>query len=112
MTTTKPTGPTAHTYRVEVREQETMTLPATLSRELGVATGDVVEVRVTGDQATIHRVAAEPFEIARRIMRERFKSQEDIDRFIEEERRAWDERDELLEADRRLLWERFRSSRE
>jgi antitoxin component of MazEF toxin-antitoxin module len=112
MAATNPTGPTARTYRVEVGEQETMTLPATLSDQLGIATGDVVEVRVTGDQATIHRVTEESMETARRVMRERFKSQEDIDRFIEEERRAWDERDELLEADRKLLWERFRSSRE
>jgi hypothetical protein len=56
------------------------------------------------------RTPEEPASSLRGLLSEYFKDREDVERFIEEERQGWEERDKLLEEDRKLLWERFSSS--
>jgi bifunctional DNA-binding transcriptional regulator/antitoxin component of YhaV-PrlF toxin-antitoxin module len=85
-------------------------LPAELGDALGIATGDTVDVRVIGHRLILQRSESPPAPPPRGLLREYFSSWEDINRFIEEERGGWEERDELLAEDRRLLWERFGTS--
>lgn len=78
-------------YRTKVREQYAVTLPAELCRRLNITTGDTVEFEVVGEQAIVRRVATESPPPARGILRGYFNSWEEINRFIEEERHAWED---------------------
>ena len=111
MSATKATIPTTRTYRVEVSDRNALILPEALAQELGVSPGDIVELQVVGEHAELRRAPKEPTSSLRGLLSKYFKDREDVERFIEKERRGWEERDEELAPLRKLLWEHRRSSR-
>jgi hypothetical protein len=75
-------------------------LPAELCRRLGIEVGDSVEFELTDDIATFRRVQLDPVTEAQGILRGYFSSWEDVNHFVEEERRGWVEREmRLMEQD-------------
>jgi bifunctional DNA-binding transcriptional regulator/antitoxin component of YhaV-PrlF toxin-antitoxin module len=88
---------TSRTYRAKVTGRHAVTLPADLCRRLNIAVGDTVEIELIGMQATIRRASDNPIPPARGILRDYFSSREEVQRFIEEERRGWEEDEEVHE---------------
>ena len=91
MTTDRKDEP-VKTYRMRLGARRTITLPTELCDELGVSSGDALEIRVEQNTATISPVLPP----ARGILRGYFASWEDVNRFVEEERRGWEEREVAL----------------
>ena len=102
-TPSRPPEPAA--CRLAVAGDGTLTLPASLVADLGLAAGDAVEVAVLDGQAVLWRAAdaskAGPdaprlpdkagagsggMESPRGMLRDDFKDREDIERFLDEER--------------------------
>jgi bifunctional DNA-binding transcriptional regulator/antitoxin component of YhaV-PrlF toxin-antitoxin module len=85
-------------YRAKVTGRHAITLPSELCRQLEIGTGDSVEIRLIGDQAFLRRVVDdEPIPPARGLLRDYFRDWEDINRFVQEERQGWDDREKLLD---------------
>jgi bifunctional DNA-binding transcriptional regulator/antitoxin component of YhaV-PrlF toxin-antitoxin module len=84
MSTSQATNPATRTYRVEVTEQNTVALPDDLSHELGISAGDVLEIRLEGEQAVLRRTPSG----LRGLLSDYFRDREDVQRFIDEERRG------------------------
>jgi bifunctional DNA-binding transcriptional regulator/antitoxin component of YhaV-PrlF toxin-antitoxin module len=82
----------AKPYRIRLGARRTLTLPAELCQELGVSPGDVLDVYVDRGKATIL-----PRPKARGILRGYFSSWEEVNRFVEEERSGWQERETRLQ---------------
>jgi bifunctional DNA-binding transcriptional regulator/antitoxin component of YhaV-PrlF toxin-antitoxin module len=87
-------------FRAKVTGRHAITLPAELCRALGIQVGDSVELELRDDHATVRRDAPQELPSARGILGGYFSSLEEIDRYVEEERRGWDEREDLLTAAR------------
>ncbi len=96
MTTTLTRDPAKTTFRAKVTGRHAITLPAELCRQLGITTGDSVEITLQGQQAMLRPAHAEPVPPLKGLLSDYFTDREDIQRFIEEERRGWAERDEKL----------------
>ena len=85
-------------------------LPTALCRELGLESDDEVvltveaEGRISVREADGEQVANAPL---RGLLRDYFKDREDIQRFIEEERQGWAEREERLDRQ----WEEILSQK-
>ena len=84
-------------YRAKVTGRHAITLPADLCRRLAIDNGDIVELHVAGQQATLMKVDDAPLPPARGILRGYFEDAEAVYRYIEEERRGWAEREQHLE---------------
>ncbi len=110
MSATESSGTESRTYRATSATGPEIALPEELGRAIGVAAGDIVEVRVRGNQLVLQRSQSRSSPSPRGLLRDYFSSREEIERFIEEERSGWEARDKLLEKDRELLWERFSTS--
>jgi bifunctional DNA-binding transcriptional regulator/antitoxin component of YhaV-PrlF toxin-antitoxin module len=95
--TTKAETTTHRTYHVKVTGRHAITLPAELCRELGITTGDVIELEIVGQQALLRLAPDEPTPPLQGLLSDYFTGWEDINRLIEEERKGWEEREELLE---------------
>jgi len=86
------------TYRAKVTGRHAVTLPAALCRELAIENGDTIEFQLAGQQAVLKRVTDDrPLPEAKGILKGYFESWEDVQRFVEEERRGWAEREAALE---------------
>jgi bifunctional DNA-binding transcriptional regulator/antitoxin component of YhaV-PrlF toxin-antitoxin module len=85
------------TYRAKVTGRHAITLPAELCRTLEIAVGDTVELTVTDGKATLAKADVEPLPPARGLLRGYFNDVESVNRYIEEERRGWEERIAELE---------------
>jgi bifunctional DNA-binding transcriptional regulator/antitoxin component of YhaV-PrlF toxin-antitoxin module len=88
MSTTQATNPPTRTYRVEVTEQNTVPLPDDLSHALDLAVGDVVELRLEGEHVVLRRVSEASPPDVRGLLSDYFTDREDVQRFIDEERRG------------------------
>jgi bifunctional DNA-binding transcriptional regulator/antitoxin component of YhaV-PrlF toxin-antitoxin module len=84
------------TYRAKVTGRHAITLPAELCRTIEIAVGDVIEVTVEGEQATLAKAASEAIPPARGLLRGYFPDWESVNRSVEEERRGWAEREAEL----------------
>jgi bifunctional DNA-binding transcriptional regulator/antitoxin component of YhaV-PrlF toxin-antitoxin module len=85
-------------FRAKVTGRHAITLPAELCRALVIQVGDTVEIELQGDHATLRRETPREMPSARGILGGMFSSLDEIDRYVEEERRGWDEREDLLMA--------------
>ena len=83
-------------FHAKVTGRHAITLPAELCRQLDIRVGDRVELERDGETATLRRVPDNPIPAARGLLRGYFSSWEDVNRFVEEERRGWDERERRL----------------
>ena len=93
-------GEERSTFRAKVTGRHAVTLPAELCHRLDIDVGDSVEFEVADGYATLRRVQLDPVTEARGILRGYFSSWEDVNRFVEEERRGWEEREQrLMEQD-------------
>jgi len=93
---------TPKTFRVRVTNRNTITLPAELREQLGIAAGDTVELVLNHGWTFWHNASSD---IATRPMPEEtvpplegllsdyFTDWDDINRFIQEERGGWEERE-------------------
>ncbi|MGH2533314.1 MAG: AbrB/MazE/SpoVT family DNA-binding domain-containing protein [Thermomicrobiales bacterium] len=88
---------TPHTYRAKVTGRHAVTLPAELCRRLNISTGDTVEFEVIGVQALLRPATCEPNPPLEGLLSDYFADWEDINRFIEEERGGWEEREAFLD---------------
>jgi hypothetical protein len=73
----------------------------------------LVEVHLVGKQLILEPVRStlpEGQSSLRGLLSEYFSDRDDVEAFITEERNGWEERDQLLEEDRRAISERFRQS--
>jgi bifunctional DNA-binding transcriptional regulator/antitoxin component of YhaV-PrlF toxin-antitoxin module len=84
-------------FRAKVTGRHAITLPAVLCRQLDIATGDTVEIRLVGEQAFLRRAEDEPTPPARGLLRDYFRDWEDINRFVQEERQGWQDREAVLD---------------
>ncbi|MGH2558754.1 MAG: AbrB/MazE/SpoVT family DNA-binding domain-containing protein [Thermomicrobiales bacterium] len=98
MAATLHTSHGTRTYRAKVTGRHAITLPAELCRRLNIATGDTVEFEVVGEQALLRRAPENRVPDARGMLREYFSSREEVQRFVEEERRGWEEDKETEES--------------
>lgn len=98
--TKSPNGTAANPrYRAKVTGRHAITLPADLCRRLEIEVGDVVELTVVGQQATLIKSGAEQIPPARGMLRGYFSDWESVNRYVEEERRGWQEREtELMKS--------------
>ncbi|HEY7033226.1 MAG TPA: hypothetical protein VH482_17940 [Thermomicrobiales bacterium] len=110
MSAPEPSETEPKTYPATATAREDIALPEELGRALDISTRDTAEVHVIGNQVILQRSAAEPASTPRGLLRDYLSDWEDINRFIEEERGGWEDRDQLLAEDRKLLWERFGTS--
>ncbi|MEA2585020.1 MAG: hypothetical protein QOF33_3105 [Thermomicrobiales bacterium] len=84
-------------FRAKVTGRHTITLPSALCRQMDIAIGDTVEIRLAGEQAFLRRAEDQPTPPARGLLRDYFRDWEDINRFVQEERQAWQEREAALD---------------
>jgi bifunctional DNA-binding transcriptional regulator/antitoxin component of YhaV-PrlF toxin-antitoxin module len=91
MSASQATNPATRLYRVEVTETNAVILPEELSHLLGVSAGDVVELHLDGEQAVLRRVPKSSSSGLKGLLSGYFKDREDVQRFIDEERRLWDD---------------------
>jgi bifunctional DNA-binding transcriptional regulator/antitoxin component of YhaV-PrlF toxin-antitoxin module len=110
MSASEPIDNEPRTYPATATTREDIALPEELGRALGITTRDTVEVHVIGNQVILQRSSAESASSPRGLLRDYFSDWEEINRFIEEERGGWEDRDKLLAEDRKLLWARFGTS--
>ncbi|MBA2276406.1 MAG: AbrB/MazE/SpoVT family DNA-binding domain-containing protein [Chloroflexia bacterium] len=103
-TTSKPTTTTFH---AKVTGRHTITLPAELRRHLGIENGDTIELELDGDHAVLRKPVEDPVAALEGILSDYFEDHEDVQRFLEEERSGWEEREAQLEAQ----WDRAERSR-
>jgi bifunctional DNA-binding transcriptional regulator/antitoxin component of YhaV-PrlF toxin-antitoxin module len=93
MTTALTRDPAKTTFRAKVTGRHAITLPAELCRQLGIATGDSVEITLQGQQAMLRPAHAEPVPPLKGLLRDYFTDWDDINRFVQEERQGWEERE-------------------
>lgn len=93
MTETSASSSMPRIYRATVSRRRTVTLPADLRRRLGIEAGDVVELEVVGKQVILRRFPSTPTPPARGLLRDYFANREDVQRFLNEERRGWEDDD-------------------
>jgi bifunctional DNA-binding transcriptional regulator/antitoxin component of YhaV-PrlF toxin-antitoxin module len=110
MGASEPRDTEPRTYPATATTREDIALPEELGRALGIATSDTIEVRVIGKQVILQRSFDQPAPGPRGLLSDYFSSWEDVNRFIEEKRGGWEDRDQLLAEDRKLLWDRFDTS--
>lgn len=91
----RPTYP--RTFRAKVTGRHAITLPAEICRELDIATGDFVELELIGEQALLRPAPSEATPPLEGLLSDYFTDWDDINRFIEEERGGWEEREALLD---------------
>jgi bifunctional DNA-binding transcriptional regulator/antitoxin component of YhaV-PrlF toxin-antitoxin module len=84
-------------FRAKVTGRHAITLPAALCRQLDISTGDTVEIRLVGEQAFLRRAEDQPVPPARGLLRDYFADWDDINRFVQEERQGWRDREALLD---------------
>ena len=93
------------TFRVRLTNRNTITLPADLREQLGIAAGDTVELVLNNGWTFWHKASNDtpapptPEETVpplEGLLSDYFTDRDDVQQFIEEERRAWEEREERL----------------
>lgn len=82
-------------YRAKVTGRHAITLPSEVCEALNISTGDHVEIRLNGKQASLAPVTTVPS--ARGLLKGCFRDWEEINRFIQEERAGWEERETMLD---------------
>jgi len=86
------------TYQVKVTRRHTITLPAELRQAFDIEDGDVFDLQVDGDQLVLRRSRSDAVARLEGTLSPYFKDREEIQRFVDEERSGWSERDAQLEA--------------
>jgi AbrB family looped-hinge helix DNA binding protein len=86
----KQPKPPEETFRAKVTGRHAVTLPTELRRQLGIETGDIVEFQIQGDQALVRRVPERSFLALKGVLRDYFRDNDDIVRFVREERDGWE----------------------
>jgi bifunctional DNA-binding transcriptional regulator/antitoxin component of YhaV-PrlF toxin-antitoxin module len=82
-------------FSAKVTGRHAITLPAEFCRALRIQVGDIVEIELHGDHASLRRRTSRDLPSARGILGGHFSSLDDIDRYVEAERQGWDEREGL-----------------
>lgn len=82
-------------YRAKVTGRHAITLPSEVCEALEISTGDHIEIRLNGRQASLAPVTAVPS--ARGLLKGYFGSWEEINQFIQEERAGWEEHETMLD---------------
>jgi bifunctional DNA-binding transcriptional regulator/antitoxin component of YhaV-PrlF toxin-antitoxin module len=85
-------------YSAKVTGRHAITLPANLCRELGIEVGDTVELEMGYGQAFLRPASYDPVDSLSGILKDIFPDWELVERFIDEEREGWDEREAEIEA--------------
>ncbi len=102
MTSTADATNTFPIYHLEVTDEHTIVLPPDLRERLGVEAGDVLAISVVGGQGRVYKttradaarpVVTQPVPDAKGLLADYFKDWDDINRFVQEERRGWEERE-------------------
>lgn len=93
----QPSAPQSTRVRAKLNARHSVTLPAVLRERLGLQSGDSVEFEMQNDAVLLTRVAPE-IPPARGMLGGRFGSWENVNRYVEEERERWDQREEHLNA--------------
>lgn len=105
MTSTTDATDTFPIFLLEITDEDAIVLPAELRGRLGVGPGDVLAVVVVGNQARISEATkadaartddGEPVPQLEGLLQAYFIDREDVRRFIEDERRGWEEREATL----------------
>ena len=94
-------------FQVKVTQRNAITLPAELRRELHIEAGDTVELESDGNQLILRRPRSDAVARLRGILSPYFKDREEIQRFIDEERQGWVEREARLDE----IWARAQRTR-
>jgi len=94
-------------FQVKVTQRNAITLPAELRRELHIEAGDTVELESDGNQLILRRPRSDAVARLRGILSPYFKDREEIQRFIDEERQGWVEREARLDE----IWEKAERAR-
>jgi bifunctional DNA-binding transcriptional regulator/antitoxin component of YhaV-PrlF toxin-antitoxin module len=95
MAKTATTRDARPTFTAKVTGRHAITLPAELCRRLEISVGDFIEITLYGEQAMLRKAPAEPAPPLKGLLADYFTDRVDIQRFIEEERRGWEEREKL-----------------
>lgn len=96
MARTLPATGNKTTLRAKVTGRHAITLPAELCRQLGIEVGDSVEITMLDGRAVLRKAPSTTPPQLKGLLRDYFTDREDIQRFIEEERRGWEERERRL----------------
>ena len=105
MTGTADATDTFPIFHLEIGNDHAIVLPPELRERLGVEAGDVLAVAVVGTQARVFKVTKaesvrtdedEPAARLEGLLQAYFIDREDVRRFIEDERRGWEEREAML----------------
>jgi len=105
MTRTSDATDTFPLIHLEIGDDHAIVLPPELRERLGIEAGDVLAVAVVGKQARIFKAtkadatrtdATEPALRLEGLLQAYFADREDVRRFIEDERRGWEEREAKL----------------
>lgn len=96
------------TYRVKVTQRHALTLPAELRHAFDIEDGDEFDIQIDGDHLVLRRARSDAVARLEGILSPYFKDREDVQRFIDEERQGWIERDAFLEE----IWERAERARD
>ena len=100
---------TPKTFRVRVTNRNTITLPAELREHLGIEAGDTIDLVLNNgwtfwykpsNDADTPPAPEETIPPLEGLLSDYFTDREDVQQFLEEERRAWEEREERLWAGR------------
>lgn len=92
-------------FHLEITDEHAIIPPPELRERLGVGPVDVLAVSIVGNQARVHKttkadasrpVVGDRAPHLKGLLRDFFKDREDIQQFIEEERRGWEEREKKL----------------
>jgi AbrB family looped-hinge helix DNA binding protein len=91
MARTMPARERKTRFKAKVTGRHAITIPAEVCRALGLATGDSVEITLHDGQALLRKEPTEPTPPLRGLLSDYFTDWEDINRFIEDERQAWEQ---------------------
>ncbi len=92
-------------FRAKVTGRHAITLPAELCRQLGIEVGDFVQIEFDGTSVVLRPVEEVPITAIRGIMKKYYPDTDSNQKFLQEERAGWDEREALYDRIREGTWE-------
>lgn len=98
MARTMPARERKTRFRAKITGRHAITIPAEVCRQLELATGDAVEITLHGGHALLRKEPNEPTPPLKGLLSDYFADREEIERFLEDERRGWEERERELSS--------------
>lgn len=93
-------------YRAKVTGRHAITLPAELCRQLGIEVGDYVQLESGGDAAILRPVEDVPITAIRDVMKKYYPDTAENQKFLQEERSGWNDREALFDQLQEDAWEK------